>query len=70
MNFNVGDIIFQKRDNIIFTIVEKKRNKLLVLEYYDTHVMGIRHVTINKNQLFFQFKERPDDLEHFKAILK
>jgi len=70
MSFNVGDIIFQKRDNIIFTIVEKKRNKLLVLEYYDTHVMGIRHITINKNQLFFNLKERPADLEHFKVILK
>ena len=70
MNFNVGDIIFQKRDNIIFTIVEKKRNKLLVLEYYDTHTMSIRNITMNKNQLFLQFKERPDELEHFKAILK
>lgn len=69
MSFNVGDIIFQKRDKITFTIVEKKGSKL-VLEYYDTHTMSIRNITMNKNQLFLQFKERPDELEHFKAILK
>ena len=70
MSFNVGDLIFQKRDKIVFTIIEKKRNKLLVLEYYDTHTMSIRNITMNKNQLFFQFKDRPEDLEHFKVILK
>jgi len=69
MSFKVGDIIFQKRDKITFTIVEKKGNKF-VLEYYDTHTMSIRNITMNKNQLFFQFKDRPEDLEHFKVILK
>jgi hypothetical protein len=69
MSFKVGDIIFQKRDKITFTIVEKKGNKL-VLEYYDTHTMSIRNITMNKNQLFLQFKDRPEDLEHFKVILK
>jgi hypothetical protein len=69
MNFKVGDIIFQKRDKITFTIVEKKRNKL-VLEYYDTHTKSIRNITMNKVQLETQFSERPQDLEHFKVILK
>ena len=69
MIFKVGDIIFQKRDKITFTIVKKKGTKL-VLEYYDTHTMSVRNITMNKNQLFFQFKERPEDLEHFKVILK
>lgn len=69
MTFKVGDIIFQKRDKITFTIVEKKGTKL-VLEYYDAHTMSIRNITMNKNQLFLQFKDRPADLEHFKVILK
>jgi hypothetical protein len=69
MNFNVGDIVFQKIDKITFTIIEKKRNKL-VLEYYDTHTMNIRNFTISKKQMEKQFSERPHDLEHFKVILK
>jgi hypothetical protein len=69
MNFNVGDIIFQKRDKITFTIVEKKGTKL-VLEYYDTHTMNVRSFTISKKQIEKQFTDRPDVLEHFKVILK
>jgi len=69
MNFNVGDLILQKRDNITFTIVGKKGTKL-ILEYYDTHTMKVRSVFMSKNELFKQFKERPEFLEHFKAILK
>lgn len=69
MSFNVGDIIFQKRDKITFTIVEKKGAKL-TLQYYDTHNMNFRNIIMNKNELFKQFKERPQDLEHFKVILK
>jgi hypothetical protein len=69
MSFNVGDIIFQKRDKITFTIVEKKGTKL-TLQYYDTHNMRFRNIIMNKNELFKQFKDRPQDLEHFKVILK
>ena len=69
MNFNVGDIILQKKDKITFTVVEKKGIKL-VLEYYDTHTKSIRNITMNKVQLETQFSERPQDLEHFKVILK
>lgn len=69
MNFNVGDLILQKRDNITFTIVEKKGTKL-ILEYYDTHTMEVRSVFMSKNELLKQFKERPELLEHFKTILK
>lgn len=69
MNFNVGDIIFQNKDKITFLIVEKKRNKL-VLEYYDTHTMSVKNITMNKGQLEAQFKDKPQYLEHFKVILK
>jgi hypothetical protein len=69
MSFKVGDIIFQKRDKITFTIVEKKGNKL-VLEYYDTHMMKVMSFVIQKWKIEEQFKNRPEDLEHFKVILK
>jgi hypothetical protein len=71
MNFNVGDIVFNKKDKITFTIVEKsKGNRLFTLEYYDTHTNRVMSFVIKKWQLERQFKDRPDDLEHFKAILK
>ena len=69
MNFNVGDIIYQKRDKITFTIVEKYGNKL-TLEYYDTHLNKVHSFVISKKQIETQFNERSDELEHFKAILK
>jgi len=69
MNFNVGDIIFQKVDKITFTIVEKKGNKL-TLEYYDTHLNKVHSFVISKKQIETQFNERSEELEHFKAILK
>lgn len=69
MNFNVGDIIFNKKDKITFTIVEKYGNKL-TLEYYDTHRMTVGSFVVSKNKIEIYFKERPDDLEHFKVILK
>ena len=69
MNFNVGDIIFQKVDKITFTIVEKHGNKL-TLEYYDTHLNKVHSFVISKKQIETQFNERADELEHFKAILK
>jgi len=69
MNFNVGDIIYQKRDKITFTIVEKHGNKL-TLEYYDTHLNKVHSFVISKKQIETQFNERSEELEHFKAILK
>jgi hypothetical protein len=71
MNFNVGDIIFQKKDKITFTIVEKsKGNRFFTLEYYDTHMMKVMTIILKKWQLERHFKERPEELEHFKVILK
>lgn len=71
MNFNVGDIIFNKKDKITFTIVEKsKGNRFFTLEYYDTHMMKVMSIIIKKWKLEEEFKQRPDDLEHFKVILK
>ena len=69
MNFNVGDIIFQKVDKITFTIVEKK-GSILTLEYYDVHRMKLDKFSLHKKQIETQFNERPEELEHFKAILK
>jgi methanogenic corrinoid protein MtbC1 len=71
MNFNVGDIIFNKKDKITFTIVEKsKGNRFFTLEYYDTHMMKVMSIIIKKWKLEEEFKQRPKDLEHFKVILK
>lgn len=71
MNFNVGDIILNKKDKITFTIVQKsKGNRIITLEYYDTSSNKVKNVVLTKWKLEQQFKDRPDDLEHFKAILK
>lgn len=71
MNFNIGDIILNKKDKITFTIVEKsKGNRIITLEYYDTYANEVRNIVLTKWKLEQQFKDRPDDLEHFKAILK
>lgn len=71
MIINVGDIIFNKKDKITFTVVEKsKGNRLFTLEYYDTFEKAVRSIVIQKWKIEEQFKERPEDLEHFKVILK
>ena len=71
MNFNVGDLIVNKKDNITFTIIERsKGNRLFTLEYYDTSMKAVKSFVIQKWKIEAQFKERPEDLEHFKVILK
>ena len=71
MNFNVGDIILNKKDKITFVIVKKsKGNRIITLEYYDAYANEVRNIVLTKWKLEQQFKDRPDDLEHFKVILK
>jgi hypothetical protein len=59
--FNVGDIIHQTRDNIIFTVVKKDR-KHIYLEYYDKPFGDNRTFEITREKLKIQFETRSDYL--------
>jgi hypothetical protein len=69
IKFKVGDLIYNKKDHIVFLIIEKNRNRF-TLEYID-HTNGkAGQFGISKSQLEHQFATRPQDLEHFKVIVK
>jgi hypothetical protein len=69
IKFKVGDLIYNKKDRIVFLIVEKDRNRF-TLEYSD-HTNGKTGLLgISKSNLEYQFATRSQDLEHFKVILK
>lgn len=69
MNFDIGDIILQKKDKIIFLVIEKSRNKL-TLEYFDTFSNKIISFVTDKKKIETQFEQRPEDLELLKVRLK
>jgi hypothetical protein len=52
---NVGDIILQTKDNIVFTVVNKDK-KYIYLEYYDKPYEARRTFEITREKLKIQFE--------------
>jgi len=65
--FNVGDIIHQTKDNIVFTVVKKDR-KHIYLEYYDRPFETRRTFEITREKLKIQFETRSDYLTLIRVI--
>jgi len=64
---NIGDIILQTRDNIIFTLVKKDKN-YLYLEYYDNHIEDIKTVLLTREALKHQFETRSEELKLIRVV--
>ena len=64
---NIGDIILQTKDNIVFTVVNKDK-KNIYLEYYDRPFETRRTFEITREKLKIQFETRSDYLTLIKVI--
>jgi len=60
--FNVGDIILQTKDNIVFTVIKKDR-KHIYLEYYDKPFGDNRIFEITREKLKYQFEIKAEFLK-------
>jgi hypothetical protein len=60
--FNIGDIILQTKDNIVFTVVKKDR-KYIYLEYYDKPFGDNRIFEITREKLKYQFEIKAEFLK-------
>jgi hypothetical protein len=64
---NIGDIILQTKDNIVFTVVNKDK-KNIYLEYYDRPFETRRTFEITTEKLKIQFETRSDYLTLIRVI--
>jgi hypothetical protein len=64
---NIGDIILQTKDNIVFTVVNKDK-KNIYLEYYDRPFETRRTFEITREKLKIQFETRSDYLTLIRVI--
>jgi hypothetical protein len=64
---DVGDIIHQTRDNIIFTIIARDKNRF-TLEYYDNYIKNIKIIFLTREQLRRTFKNNANDLKLIRVI--
>jgi hypothetical protein len=64
---NIGDIIHQTKDNIVFTVVNKDK-KNIYLEYYDRPFETRRTFEITREKLKVQFETRSDYLTLIRVI--
>ena len=64
---NIGDIILQTKDNIVFTVVNKDK-KNIYLEYYDRPFETRRTFEITREKLKVQFETRSDYLTLIRVI--
>ena len=64
---NIGDIILQTKDNIVFTVVNKDK-KNIYLEYYDRPFETRRTFEITREKLKIQFETRRDYLTLIRVV--
>lgn len=66
IQFNVGDLIHQLKDNMIYTIVHKDKTRF-TLQYYDRSDKLHKSFKMTREELKTEFETRPELLKHFRV---
>jgi len=66
IQFNVGDLIHQLKDNMLYTIIDKGKSTF-TLRYYDKSLKLDKSFKMTRQQLKTEFETRPELLKLFKV---
>jgi hypothetical protein len=66
IKFSIGDIIHQKRDNVVYVVEDMSRARITV-GFYSKASSCWESMTISKKQLSYEFSTRGDLLEIIKV---
>jgi hypothetical protein len=66
IQFNVGDLIHQLKDNILYVIIAKGKSSF-TLQYYDRSLKLDKSFKVTREQLKFEFETRSELLKLFKV---
>jgi hypothetical protein len=66
IQFNVGDLIHQLKDNILYTIIAKGKSTF-TLQYYDNSHKLDKSFKMTRQQLKTEFETRPELLKLFRV---
>ena len=66
IQFNVGDLIHQLKDNILYIIIAKGKSTF-TLQYYDKSLKLDKSFKMTRQQLKTEFETRPELLKLFRV---
>jgi hypothetical protein len=66
IQFNVGDLIHQLKDNILYVIIAKGKSTF-TLQYYDKSHKLHKSFKMTRQQLKTEFETRPELLKLFRV---